>query len=85
MNLTIHLPDSLKLFFNHQNMEKEIKKSIAIMLYLQEKISLSKAAELSEIDIYSFIYECKINQIPVIDYSEEEINEELVEIRKRLK
>ena len=85
MNLTITIPDSYKLYFNNKDIEKEIKENNALMLYKQEKISIEKASELAEINIYDFMLECKINQIPVIDYTEEEIIEEFEKIRERNK
>ncbi len=84
MNITIELPESYKLYFGDSDIECELKKNSALILYKQGKISLSKASELSEMDIYDFTAECKKNQIPVLEYSTEEIDRELENIRKRV-
>jgi predicted HTH domain antitoxin len=84
MNITIDLPESYKLYFGDADIEHELKKNSALILYKQGKISLSKASELSDMNIYDFIYECKKNQIPVIEYSSEEIDREFENIQKRI-
>ncbi len=52
---------------------REIRLSYALWLFKQAKITLSKAAELAAMDIYSFIAECKKNEVPVINISKEEL------------
>jgi len=84
MNITIELPENYKLYFGDSDIEYELKKNSALILYKQGRISLSKASELSEMNIYDFTAECKKNQIPVIEYSSEEIDSELENIRKRI-
>ncbi len=84
MNITIELPESYKLYFGDSEIEYELKKNSALILFKQGRVSLSKASELSEMNIYDFIVECKKNQIPVIEYSVEEIDRELENIRKRI-
>lgn len=84
MNITIELPESYRLYFGDSDIENELKKNSALILFKQGRISLSKAAELSKMDIYDFIAECKKNQIPVIEYSAEEIDREFENIRKRI-
>ena len=84
MNITIELPESYRLYFGDSDIESELKKNSALILFKQGRISLSKASELSEMDIYDFIAECKKNQIPVIEYSTEEIDRELENIKRRV-
>lgn len=84
MNITIDLPESYKLYFGDADIEHELKKNSALILYIQGKISLSKASELSDMNIYDFMYECKKNRIPVIEYSHDEIDKEIEDIYKRI-
>lgn len=84
MNITIEIPESYKLFFGDADIEHELKKNSALILYKQGRISLSRACELSDMNIYDFSVECKKNNIPVIDYSPEEIEQELEKVRKRI-
>ena len=55
-------------------MEKELY--LGFMLYKQEKVSIGRAAEVSGLDIYDFMKECSKNQIPVINISKEELQDE---------
>jgi len=65
-------------------MYRLLKLFTALMLVKQGKISVSRGAELSELSIYDFLRECKQNEIPVIDYSKEELEEEFENIKKEL-
>lgn len=84
MKVTLDIPDSYALFVGLSNIERQLKLYTALMLVKQEKISISKAAELAEISIYDFLKECKENDIPVIDYSKEELKEEFEAIKREL-
>ena len=55
-----------------------------MMLVKQGKISVSKGAEFAEMSIYDFLKECKENDIPVIDYSKEELKQEFEKIKREL-
>ncbi|MGD2086242.1 MAG: UPF0175 family protein [Candidatus Aminicenantes bacterium] len=82
MKVTLNIPDSYALYFGLSSIEKQFKLFSALMLVKQGKISVSKGAELSELTIYDFLRECKQNEIPVIDYSKEELKEEFENIKK---
>ncbi len=84
MKVTLDIPDSCALYFGLSSIERQLKLFTALMLVKQGKISVSKAAELAEINIYDFFKECKENDIPVIDYSKEELNEEFENIQREL-
>lgn len=77
MKITLDLPDQYTIYFNQEEIQKEIKLNNALMLYKKHRISLSKAAEFANLPIYDFMHECKENEIPVIDYTEEELAKEL--------
>jgi predicted HTH domain antitoxin len=76
MKVTLNISDSYALYFGLSSIEKQFKLFTALILVKQGKISVSKGAELSELTIYDFLRECKQNDIPVIDYSKEELKEE---------
>ncbi len=84
MTVTLNLPDSYALYFDLSSIEGQFKLLAALMLVKQGKISVSKGAELSGLTIYDFLRECKQNEIPVIDYSKEELREEFENIKKEL-
>jgi predicted HTH domain antitoxin len=77
MKVTINIPDKYSYLGDYSRLENDIKQKYALSLYREEKISLSAAAELSGMNVYDFISECKKNNIPVINYSPDELDKEL--------
>ena len=79
MEIQINIPNEVGLIYNNNisKIQSKFKLNNALILYKQESLSLEKAATFAEIGVYDFMVECKNNQIPVIDYSEEEIQNEL--------
>jgi len=84
MKVTIDIPDKFSYLGDPLKLKKEIKQKYALSLYRDEKISLSAAAEIAEMDLYEFIAECKKNNIPVIGYSSEELDKELGNLNFKL-
>ncbi len=67
--LTINLPSGLS--------QNEVKLLLAIKLYENSKITLGQAAKMSGFSKRSFIEILGQSQIPVFNYSSEELREEL--------
>ncbi len=84
MKVTLDIPDSYALYYTLASIEQEFKLNLALMLVKQGKISMSRGAEFAELGIYEFLHECKKNEIPVIDYSEEEILQEFEDLKQDL-
>ena len=84
MKVTLDIPDSYALLYTLASIEKGFKLSMALMLVRQGKISVSRGAELAELEIYEFLNECKKNEIPVIEYSEQEILDEFEALKQDL-
>jgi len=85
MQITFNIPDNYILYIKPEDIEKNFKLNTALIMYKQGKFSISQATDFSGIDIYEFILECKKLEIPVIDYSVNEIQAELQELREELK
>lgn len=77
MQISIELPSDFVSFQNENHIKREILLSYALWLFKTERVTLSKAATLSDMDIYDFMAACKDNKIPIIDISREEILDEL--------
>jgi predicted HTH domain antitoxin len=60
--------------------EHDVRLSYALWLFKNAKVTISKAAELAELNIYEFISACKKNDVAVIDMSKEELLEDLAGI-----
>lgn len=77
MQIAINLPNDFVAFQSAADIEKDMRLSYALWLFKHAKVTLSKAAELADLDIYDFMAACKQNEVPVIETSKEELLEEL--------
>ncbi len=89
MTIEISLPDEFLEFFKGSREKLTLinRLILAIDLYLEEKVSLSKAAELSDLDLENFILELsKRNIRRKTGYmSVEDVKKEMAEFGKFLK
>jgi len=84
MQLLIDLTDVYFSFYDKSTLTKEIQLSLALILFKQSKISISKAASIAGLDLYEFMKECKKNEIPVINMSVEELDSEWTNLKKEI-
>lgn len=77
MQISIELPTDFLKFQGPTFVAQEIRTVYALWLYQQTRITLAKAGQLAEMDIYEFMNVCKTHHVPVIDISPEELAEEL--------
>ncbi|MBP6739175.1 MAG: UPF0175 family protein [Leptospiraceae bacterium] len=82
MQVSIDLPDVYFSFYDKPTLVKELQLSLALILFKQSKVSITKAANIAGMDLYEFMKECKRNEIPVINISVEEQNEEWNNLKK---
>ena len=83
MQIAIDLPNDFMALQEKRTVKKEMRLSYALRLYKASEVTLSKAAELAELDLYEFMSHCKKEQIPVIDINKEELLEELGKMIKQ--
>jgi predicted HTH domain antitoxin len=77
MQIAIDLPNDFVAFQAMPEIRKEVRTSYALWLYQRARVTLAKAAELANVDLYDFMIICKDNQIPVIDISCDGLQAEL--------
>ena len=77
MQIAIEIPNDFVRLQSIQEIEREMRLSYALWLFKNSKITISKAAKLADMDIYSFISECKRNEIPIINVTKEELLEDI--------
>lgn len=82
MQLTIELPDSFELY-NKDSLLEEIRLSIALVFFKQKKVSIGKASQIAKMSIYDFQKECKKNGIFVVDYDDNELEEEFDLLKRK--
>ncbi len=82
--LTIRVPKDIFISLNESKKEfvTQMKLSFAIKLYEIGRLSLGKASELAEMSKWQFIDKLGELKVPLINYSEEELEEELEHLRK---
>jgi len=54
-----------------------IRLSIALMLFKNAKFSIEQASHFANLSLYDFMDECKKNQIAVISYDEDVLENEM--------
>ena len=79
MQLTMNIPDFVPLTLNTnvKELSQMIKLSTALMLFKKSKFSIEQASKFANLSIYDFMEECSKNQIPIISYDENELENEL--------
>lgn len=80
MQITFNLPNDFVAFQSMAEIEQDMRLSYALWLFKNAKVTISKAAELAELNIYEFISACKKNDVAVIEMSKEELLEDLAGI-----
>ncbi len=80
MQISIDLPNDFVVLQSVKDIEHDMRLSYALWLFKNAKITLSKAAELTNMDIYTFIAECKKNEVSVISITKTELLEELADM-----
>jgi predicted HTH domain antitoxin len=77
MQIAIDLPNDFVAFQAVADIQQEVRTSYALWLYQRERVTLVKAAELAGVSLYDFMGICKVNRIPVMDITHDELLEEL--------
>lgn len=80
MQITFNLPNDFVAFQLMAEIEHDVCLSYALWLFKNAKVTLSKAAELAELNIYECISACKKNDVAVIDMSKEELLDDLAKM-----
>jgi len=79
MQLTLNIPDFTPFALNKDVSEivDTIKLNTSLMLFKNQKLSITQASTFSNLSIYDFIKECKKNKIAVVEYTKDELKNEL--------
>ena len=79
MQVIINIPDFAPFTLNKdmQELKHTIKLNCALMLFKKEKLSIEQASKFADMNIYDFMAECSKNNISVINYEENELENEL--------
>jgi predicted HTH domain antitoxin len=81
VEITFEVPD--QYLVNHDPLElaKRIKLYAAVLMFQSEELSAGAAAELAEVDRFTFAAECRKHGIPLVSYSANDLGAELAALR----
>ncbi|HKH48584.1 MAG TPA: UPF0175 family protein [Thermoanaerobaculia bacterium] len=77
MEITLQVPDWYQVNQRPAELGKRIKLYAALLMFQTKEISAGAAAELAEVDRFTFAVESEKLGIALIDYPAEELREEL--------
>lgn len=81
MEITIKLPDQYLAYHNPDEIGKQIKLYAALLMFQSDEISAGAAAELADVDRFTFAAECQRHGIPLVNYPAEDLRAELAALR----
>lgn len=81
-SVTLNVPSELELplsilGYTSEKLSEEATKLLAVSLFEQNVLSLGQAAKLAELHLWDFIQLLSQHDIPVAEYDDEDIQEEL--------
>jgi len=85
MEITLQVPEQYLVDQDPVELAKRIKLYAALLMFQTKEISAGAAAELAEVDRFTFAVECQRIGIPLVDYPVEELGADLVALRTTLR
>jgi len=81
--INIDLPSDILLTLNESEKElkKRIKFSLALQLYIQQKITIGKAAQIAEMSRFQFESALSENKIPISTLGLEEVMKDIQKLK----
>ena len=82
MDITLDLPSELAIplsvaGYDGEKLTEEVKQLLAVALFQRNVLSLGQAAKLTEMPLWDFIQLLSQQGIPIAEYNDEEIQQEL--------
>lgn len=82
MQITLEIPERYLVDRTPSDWGKHIKLYAALLMFAADELSAGAAAELAEVDRFTFADECRKHAIPVIDYPPDELRSEVESLRR---
>lgn len=83
MVIPLGIPDQYLIDHDPAELAKRIKLYAAVLMFRAKELSAGAAAELAEVDRFSFAQECQRHGVPLVDYPAAELRAELETLRAR--
>jgi len=81
MEITLEVPDQYLVDHDPTELAKRIKLYAALLMFQSDELSAGAAAELAEVDRFTFAAECQKHGIPVVNYPPEDLRAEMEDLR----
>ena len=86
LSITLDVPNELSTplsisGYNREKLTEEAKQLLAISLFERNILSLGQAAKLAELHLWDFIQLLNQREIPIAEYDDEEIQQELQTVK----
>lgn len=83
MVIPLEIPDQFLMDDSPAELARRIRLYAALLMFRSGEISAGAAAELAEVDRFTFAMECQKRDIPLVDYPAEELSGELAGFQSR--
>lgn len=81
MVITLEVPDQYLVDNDPAELAKRFKLYAALVMFQSEELSAGAAAELAQVDRFTFAEECRRRGIPLANYPAEDLRAELAALR----
>ena len=81
MVITFEVPDQFLVDDSPAELARRLRLYAALLMFRSGEISAGGAAELAEVDRFTFAMECQKRDIPLVDYPAEDLSGELAGLR----
>ena len=81
MEIPLEVPDQYLVDHDPVELAKRIRLYAAMLMFQSEELSAGAAAELAQVDRFTFAAECQRHGIPLVDYPAGDLRVELTALR----
>ena len=83
MEITLAIPDQFLVNYDPAALARRIRLYAALLMFQSDELSAGAAADLAEVDRFTFALECQRHGIPVVNYPTEDLRTELAALRAK--
>ncbi|HEX3527406.1 MAG TPA: UPF0175 family protein [Thermoanaerobaculia bacterium] len=83
MEIVLEVPDQYLVDHDPAALGKRIKLYAAVLMFQTEELSAGAAADLAEVDRFTFAAECQRHGVPLVSYPADDLRAELDSLRTK--
>lgn len=81
MQITLDIPEQYLIDESPAELGRRIRLYAALLMFQSGELSAGAAAELAQVDRFTFVAECDKHEIPLVNYPADELRAELDSLR----